>query len=207
MPPRRATSATRRRAAKKTTCAWTNDVADVLNTIALSTDRAAGAGHCRARSADGRCLGRSRISVTGWMTFARSSRCSIRQSRHCGPWAVEIPSSWRSSRWPSPPEIEPVLGMPNGSRAGRPDAASGHRSRQPASERMALLHAALALISEAGAFTVCRRCLDLSRRCRTCDSRANSPSTSDTPISRADPSIRQPARRPVRIARQSSALP
>ena len=75
-----------------------NEVADVLNTIALTTDRAQALVIAE----------RARVTVAAWPQthFAyrqddirRSSRCSIRRSRRCARSAAEIPSSCRSSQW------------------------------------------------------------------------------------------------------------
>jgi hypothetical protein len=126
----------------------TNDVADVLNTIALSTDRAQALAIAE----------RARQTVAAWpqshfgyrlddireiVSLLDQAISSLRAVGGGNPFELSLVAM------PSPPEIEPLLGMPN-AREQIDQMLRLATVTTAASERMALLHAALALISEAG---------------------------------------------------------
>jgi hypothetical protein len=126
----------------------TNEVADVLNTIALSTDRQ------RALA----IAERARQTVAEWpqshfgyrqddireiVSMLDQAISSLRAVGGGNPFELSLVAM------ASPPDIVPLLGMPN-IREQLDQMLRLAAVTTAASERMALLHAAMALISEAG---------------------------------------------------------
>jgi hypothetical protein len=126
----------------------TNEVADVLNTIALSTDRQQALAIAE----------RARQTVAAWpqshygyrqddireiVSLLDQAISSLRAVGGGNPFELSLVAM------ANPPEIEPLLGMPN-AREQIDQMLRLASVTTAASERMALLHAALALISEAG---------------------------------------------------------
>lgn len=126
----------------------TNEVADVLNNIALSTDRVQALAIAE----------RARQTVAAWpqshygyrqddireiVSLLDQAISSLRAVGGGNPFELSLVAM------ASPPEIEPLLGMPN-VREQLDQMLRLASVTTAASERMALLHAALALVSEAG---------------------------------------------------------
>ena len=126
----------------------TNEVADVLNTIALSTDRQQALAIAE----------RARQTVAAWpqshfgyrqddireiVSLLDQAISSLRAVGGGNPFELSLVAM------ASPPEIVPMLGMPN-AREQIDQMLKLAAVTTAASERMALLHAALALVSEAG---------------------------------------------------------
>jgi hypothetical protein len=126
----------------------TNEVADVLNTIALSTDRQQALAIAE----------RARQTVAAWpqshfgyrqddireiVSLLDQAISSLRAVGGGNPFELSLVAM------ASPPEIVPMLGMPN-AREQIDQMLKLATVTTAASERMALLHAALALVSEAG---------------------------------------------------------
>ena len=91
-------SALRRHAGEEDFAILNNEVARVLNDIALSTDRAERPGAGASRPGPRWPSGRSSTTATGRTTSAKSSRSSTRRSPDCAPPAAPPPSTWRWSR-------------------------------------------------------------------------------------------------------------
>jgi hypothetical protein len=126
----------------------TNDVAEVLNTIALSTDRQqalAIAERARKTVADWpqSHFGYRQDDIRDIVSLLDQAISSLRTVGGGNPFELSLVAM------ASPPEIEPLLGMPN-VREQIDQMLRLASITTAASERMALLHAALALVSEAG---------------------------------------------------------
>jgi hypothetical protein len=126
----------------------TNEVAEVLNTIALSTDRQQALAIAeRARQTVAEWpqshYGYRQNDIREIVLLLDQAISSLRTVGGGNPFELALVAM------ASPPEIEPLLGMPNG-REQIDQMLRLASITTAASERMALLHAALALVSEAG---------------------------------------------------------
>jgi hypothetical protein len=126
----------------------TNEVADVLNTIALSTDRQQALAIAeRARQTVAEWpqshFGYRQDDIREIVSMLDQAISSLRAVGGGNPFELSLVAM------ASPPEIVPLLGMPN-VREQIDQMLRLAAVTTAASERMALLHAAMALITEAG---------------------------------------------------------
>jgi hypothetical protein len=126
----------------------TNEVADVLNTIALSTDRQQALAIAeRARQTVAEWpqshFGYRQDDIREIVSMLDQAISSLRAVGGGNPFELSLVAM------ASPPEIVPLLGMPN-IREQIDQMLRLAAVTTAASERMALLHAAMALITEAG---------------------------------------------------------
>ena len=145
-----------------------NEVADVLNTIALTTDRAQALVIAE----------RARVTVAAWpqthfgyrqddireiVSLLDQAISSLRAVGSGNPFELSLVAM------AGPPDIEPVLGMPNVKEQIDQMMRLASSATAP-TERMALLQAALALVTESAPRLSASRRHQLSNRGGACDS-------------------------------------